>query len=93
MFCPGVDLPAQPRTVRIEAAMDQRGQSVSLEELSQIICRVVPRLSVEEKAALHASGLEKVWPWFKVSDGTVLFQRPSSRWFLAGRVIESYECR
>jgi hypothetical protein len=73
--------------------MNQRGQSVSLEELSHIICRVVPKLSVEEKAAFHLSGLEKVWPWFKVSDGTVFFQKPSSRWFLAGRAIESYECR
>jgi hypothetical protein len=73
--------------------MNQQGHSVSLEELSQVMCRVIPRLSAEEKAALNSTGLERVWPWFKVRDETIIFTKSSSRWFLAGRAIESYECR
>jgi hypothetical protein len=72
--------------------MNQRKQSVSLEDLSRIKCRVIPKLSAEEKAAHHSSGLEKVWPWFKITDETVQFKAASSRWFLAGRAVESYEC-
>jgi hypothetical protein len=89
----GIDLPTHPHTIKIEAAMNQRRQSVSLEDLSQIMCRVISRLSAEEKATYHSSGREKVWPWFKVGDDTVQFEDTSSRWFLAGRAVESYECR
>jgi hypothetical protein len=73
--------------------MNQRKQSVSLEDLRRIKCRVLPKLSTEEKAAYHSNGLEKVWPWFKVEHETVQFEDASSRWFLAGRAVESYECR
>lgn len=73
--------------------MVDQGRTVSLEELSQVMCRVVPRLSVEEQAAVNASGVEKAWPWFKVGDETISFEQSSSRWFLAGRAIQSYECR
>jgi hypothetical protein len=73
--------------------LNDKGGFVSLKELNQVMCRVIPRLSVEERAALKAKGIEKAWPWFKLRDETVFFQQSSSRWFLAGRTIESYECR
>ncbi|KAH8727114.1 hypothetical protein GQ44DRAFT_127943 [Phaeosphaeriaceae sp. PMI808] len=89
----GLNLPAYLDEIKIEAVVNKQGQSASLEELGHVMCRVVPRLSAEEKAAFLPSGLEKVIPWFRVRDETVLFQRSSSRWFLGGRAIESYECR
>jgi hypothetical protein len=93
MLCSGIELPADPESIMIEAAVNQHGQSIPLAELDSITCQVVPRLSVEEKAALYSSGNDKVWPWFRVRDGTVYFKRSSSRWFLAGRAIASYECQ
>jgi hypothetical protein len=93
MLCLGIKLPADPESIMIEAAVDQQGQSIPLAELDSIMCQVVPRLSVEEKAALDLSGEVKVWPWFRARDETVSFKRSSSRWFLAGRAIASYECR
>jgi hypothetical protein len=89
----GFDLPTHPDTMKIEALVNEEGRSASLEELSEIMCRVVPSLSMEEQAAVNASGLEKAWPWFKIGDETVQFTQSSSRWFLAGRTIQSYECR
>jgi hypothetical protein len=91
--CLGVDLPPHPGTVKIEAVVNRQGHSVSLEELGQVMCRVVPKLSAEERVALDLVGMEKAWPWFKVRDETISFERASSRWFLAGRVVASYECR
>jgi hypothetical protein len=73
--------------------MNEQGQSVSLEELDDVMCRVTPRLSPVERAELDSTGLEKASPWFKLKDETILFERSSSRWFLAGKAIASYECR
>jgi hypothetical protein len=64
-----------------------------LEELEHVMCRVVARISSEEKAALQISRLEKSWPWFKIRDENIMFDLQQSRWFLAGRAIASYECR
>ncbi|KAH3941430.1 hypothetical protein HBI70_081930 [Parastagonospora nodorum] len=89
----GVDLPAHPGSIRIETMLNDKGGFVSLEELDQVMCRVIPRLSMEEKASLEAVGMGKAWPWFKIRDETVSFKKSSSRWFLAGRSIQSYECR
>jgi hypothetical protein len=93
MFCVGVDLPAHPDSIRIETMLNDKGGFVSLEELDQVMCRVIPRLSMEEKASLEAAGMGKAWPWFKIRDETVSFKKSFSRWFLAGRSIQSYECR
>jgi len=93
MLSSGVDLPAHPDSIRIETMLNDKGGFVSLEALDQVMCRVIPRLSTEEKASLEAAGMEKAWPWFKVRDETVSFSKSSSRWFLAGRSIKSYECR
>lgn len=71
----------------------ERGQSVSLEGLDKVVCRIVPRLSAEERAALEFRGIEKSWPWFKLEDEKVSLEQASSRWFLAGRAIAIYECR
>jgi hypothetical protein len=73
--------------------VNQQGQSVSLEDLDHVMCRVVLRLSDEERAALESIDLQKAWPWFQVKDEAVLFSESSSRWFLAGRSIAAYECR
>jgi hypothetical protein len=89
----GIDLPTHPETMRIEALVNEEGRSASLEELDRVMCRIVPKLSMEEQAAVNASGQKKAWPWFKVRDETVLFTQSSSRWFLAGRTIQNYECR
>jgi hypothetical protein len=93
MLCSGIELPADPESIVIEAAVNQHGQSIPSAELDSIMCQVVPRLSAEEKAALYLFGKDKIWPWFRVRDGMVYFKRSSSRWFLAGRAIASYECR
>lgn len=67
--------------------------SVSLEELERVKCKVEPRFSVEEESAASMARVELgVWPHFGVEDGTVHFERSSSRWFLAGRLIENLEC-
>ncbi|KAF1920534.1 hypothetical protein BDU57DRAFT_534299 [Ampelomyces quisqualis] len=89
----GVDIPAQPNEIRIASVVNRKGGLAPLEELSKVMCRIVPKLSVEEKTALEFSGQEKLFPWFRTDDETIFFKRPSSRWFLAGRSIQSYECR
>jgi hypothetical protein len=71
----------------------ERGQSASLEELDRVMCRVVPVLSAEERAALVLGSIKKSWPWFKLEEEKVSLEQASSRWFLAGRAIANYECR
>lgn len=73
--------------------VNQQGQSASLEELDSVMCRVLPRMSEEERTALGLSDLEKTWPWFQLRDEIVSFEQASSRWFLDGRAIANYECR
>jgi hypothetical protein len=79
--------------VRIETATNEHGQSLSLEKLSKVMCKIVPKFTVEEKAAWDAPQSEELWPWFTIRDDAVRFTHPSSRWFLGGRAIASYECR
>jgi hypothetical protein len=93
MICLDVDLPRHLNIIRIVAAVTEQGQSTSLEELDAIICQVTPEISVEEKVIAEAGIESKVWPWFTITDGRVRFEDASSRWFLGGRTIESYECR
>ncbi|KAF1843902.1 uncharacterized protein K460DRAFT_368770 [Cucurbitaria berberidis CBS 394.84] len=85
----GVDLPGHLKTIKIIAATNQQGQSAPLESLSRIICRVIPKISMEEKEM----GEQRVWPWFTAEDAVVRFEASSSRWYLAGRSIERFECR
>ena len=67
--------------------------SGSLETLSRVRCGMRPRFSVEEVSAAITSGVGlDVWPSFGVEDGMVVLDRPESRWFLAGRSVESIEC-
>jgi hypothetical protein len=80
-------------TMRIVAAITEQGQSTSLEKLDTIICQVTPEISVKERAATEAGMESKVWPGFSVKDGRVRLDDASSRWFLGGRAVESYECR
>jgi hypothetical protein len=93
IICLGVDFSRHLKNIRIVAAITEQGQSTSLEELNTIICQVTSEISVEERAAAEAGIKSKVWPWFTVKDGRVRFEDASSRWFLGGRAIESYECR
>jgi hypothetical protein len=68
--------------------------SASSEQLDNIICRVRAVFSQEERAGFQLLSMhEPSWPWFKLEDGIVDFEDPTSRWFLAGREIESFECR
>jgi len=71
----------------------EQGLSVSRARLERTICRVTPSISTEEREALDVSMEPKALPWFAVRDGVVEFESSGSRWFLAGREIESYECR
>jgi hypothetical protein len=88
----GADFPSQLSTIEITTATEQ-GRSVPQTRLDKIICRITPKISAEEQEAVD-SGMElKVLPWFAVRDGAVQFDDSSSRWFLGGRAIESYECR
>jgi hypothetical protein len=64
-----------------------------MEELQRVMCQITPRFSAQEREALELSGQEKVWPWFRFKDQAISFKQSSSRWFLAGRAIASYECR
>lgn len=61
---------------------------LSLEDLAQIRCRMTPDFDEEDWAGRDLS----VWPTFGASDGIVILDRAESRWFLAGRRIESVEC-
>ena len=88
----GISLPHHPNTVKVVALVNEKGQGAPLEELRRVMCKVEPKFSEEEKA-MYVSGMEeKVWPWFSIEDGTIRFENEASRWFLAGRSIESYEC-
>ncbi|KZM27342.1 uncharacterized protein EKO05_0009437 [Ascochyta rabiei] len=80
--------------IGIVAVVDvQTGTSAGLEELAQVRCTVEPVFSEEEVRAAAVSGAELgVWPHFGVEDGMVRFDRSESRWFLAGRSIETVEC-
>ncbi|KAF2001116.1 hypothetical protein P154DRAFT_562980, partial [Amniculicola lignicola CBS 123094] len=85
---PGTDLPRQLSSAKIAALMDSQRRAASLEQLNGVICRVAPALSQEEKGVHFNSGKQQVvWPWFALRDGSVEFEKPSSRWFLAGRDI------
>ncbi|KAL5121043.1 hypothetical protein ACEQ8H_000892 [Pleosporales sp. CAS-2024a] len=88
----GIDLPSHLDTLRIETMLNDKGGFVSLEELNKVMCRVVPRLSIEERAAQAETGVERIWPWFNIRDETISFTQSSSRWFLAGRAIQGFEC-
>jgi hypothetical protein len=71
----------------------ETGTSGSLEGLARIKCELEPTFSAEEESAALASGVKLgVWPRFGIEDGTIQLNQPSSRWFLAGRSIESIEC-
>ncbi|KAF2176330.1 hypothetical protein K469DRAFT_700046 [Zopfia rhizophila CBS 207.26] len=89
----GADLPHRLKSVKIAALMDGHRQAATLEQLNGIICRVLPIFSPEERGRFRSLNEGREWPWFTLEDGTVQFEQPSSRWFLAGREIESYECR
>ncbi|PSN62907.1 hypothetical protein BS50DRAFT_132433 [Corynespora cassiicola Philippines] len=88
----GTILPVQLSSARIIGLMNQRRQSASLEQLSQTQCRIhsVPTRTSEQIARSH--GMGSSWPWFTMEDGTVQFDRASSKWFLAGSKIAQYEC-
>lgn len=79
--------------MKIAMVVNQRGQAVPLKKLGQIRCRVMPKFSIEEKAALALADVEKVWPWFTIRDEAISFEQAASRWFLAGREVANYECR
>lgn len=80
--------------MKIVAVLDmETAASGSLEQLARIRCRIEPEFSAEEVSAASASGVELgVWPTFGPEDGIIGFDRSESRWFLAGRSIESIEC-
>ncbi len=80
--------------VKVVAVVDlNKRTSGSLEELERVKCKMEPRFSFEEESAALATGSELgVWPHFGIEDGTIQLNKSSSRWFLAGRSIESFEC-
>jgi hypothetical protein len=79
--------------MKIAAAVNGEGQSVNLEKLDNIICQIIPEISIEEEATVESGMKPIVLPWFAVKDGRVQFEDASSRWFLGGRAVEGYECR
>jgi hypothetical protein len=80
-------------TLKIETAVNAFGRARDLVDFDDIACRVVPMLDSEDKAAWDISGVEKVWPWLGARDATVSFELSSSRWYLGGREVASYECQ
>lgn len=48
---------------------------------------------MEEKAAVEYGMKAKIWPWFSMMDERIQLDSEESRWFLAGRSVEYYECR
>lgn len=79
--------------MNIATVVNLKGTVVSMKDLGRIMCRVMPMFSYEERAAMASADVEKVWPWFSIRDEAVLFQKASSRWYLGGRAVASYECR
>lgn len=81
-------------SIKMVAVLDiDTATSGSLETLSRVRCGIQPNFNVGEVSAAIASGAELgVWPSFGVEDGVVVLDRPESRWFLAGRSVESIEC-
>ena len=67
--------------------------SVLGSDLAQVRCRITPKFSLEEDWAARAAAQDlDVSPTFGAEDGIVILDRAESRWFLAGRRIESVEC-
>lgn len=76
----------------VSLAGDQRAFPTE-ESLEHIICKIEPKLSIEEKAAIESGMERRFWPWFAARDGVVHFDEQDSRWFLGGRSVATYECR
>lgn len=89
---PGANLPAHPDGMKIVAVVSETGQAVSMQELGKIRCRVMPKFSTAERAAMASADVERVWPWFTMREEMVSFRRAESRWFLGDRAVGTYEC-
>ncbi|KAF2814875.1 uncharacterized protein BDZ99DRAFT_186225 [Mytilinidion resinicola] len=92
--------PSDPRshTTRIQSAVSysftSRHQRQRLRDIERIACTIRAVLSEEEKGMLAHQGTGEVdcTVAFTFQDGTVSFEQPGNRWFLAGREVESMEC-
>lgn len=66
--------------------------------LAHIICLIHPVISPEERSMKSHHGRPRAGRgdarsvWFMATDGMVNFDLAASRYFLAGREVESYEC-
>ena len=81
-------------SIKIVSVLDmETAASTSLEELDRVRCRVAPQFGFEEERAASAAGVELgKWPAFGAEEGVVMLDRSESRWYLAGRAVESVEC-
>ncbi|KAH7138342.1 hypothetical protein B0J11DRAFT_13043 [Dendryphion nanum] len=93
-FVSGANFPARLKAAKIVAVVDVQRRAIPLEHFDHVRCIVTPVFSVGERAQFGSTGIEEpVWPSFALRDGTVHFDISTSRWFLAGREIDSFECR
>jgi hypothetical protein len=90
----GTEISRKLKAAKIVSLVNLDEQAASLEQLRRITCRVLPSFTLEERRNYGSLGAnEPGWPWFSWADENVEFEESSSRWFLAGREIESFECR
>jgi len=89
----GTSLPAHPETVRILMAANEKGQSMPLEKLDSIVCRLEPTLDRRNRAAAQIARRRRPWLGFSLKDGAVTFGKSDSTWFLGGIAVAAYECR
>lgn len=89
----GINLPARPKTLRVLMAANGKGQSMPLEKLDSIVCRLEPRLNLRNKAAVTIARGRKPWLEFSFKDGIVGVGESDSLWYLTGIAVAAYECR
>jgi hypothetical protein len=94
-------LPRRPSNAQIINATARIGrdeQKLTPARLGLVLCMAYPRTasSIDELVTIDIEDVADEWSpfpiWLTLLDGNVDFEDPSSRWYLAGREVESYEC-
>jgi hypothetical protein len=80
-------------SIRLVLTVIEPGRPASQARLERTICKITPNISAEKRQIVDLGIKLMVLPQFAVIDRVVRFGDSSPRWYLGGRVIESYECR
>ncbi|KAL2356118.1 hypothetical protein BJ546DRAFT_969950 [Cryomyces antarcticus] len=90
-------LPVHPATARITTVTTSGEHSTLEQQTNRVLCLVHPLPSPEERSTQAHDGRSidrntALSVRMRRAHGLVNFEEGASRWFLAGREVESYEC-